>query len=87
MCEMVSSGCTTDEECGSDEFCNTNSHQCQLIVTQSCVAGAGNCYVANFTAGCEVESCCELVCLFDFLCCTQSWDEECANRALSLCPL
>ncbi|MHC5006164.1 MAG: zinc metalloprotease, partial [Planctomycetota bacterium] len=51
----------------------------------SCGAGAGDCYAANGTPGCEDAFCCALVCSVDDFCCTTQWDGICADEAGNLC--
>jgi hypothetical protein len=54
--------------------------------TEACGAGAGDCYSANGSPGCEDEACCTLIC--DGIrpsCCSATWDEGCAVVAEVLC--
>jgi hypothetical protein len=87
-CEPLESGCTSDADCRTDEYCDTNTGICQPNVVVNCGAGAGNCFVANFTAGCESESCCDIICrLVDPACCFVSWDEQCRDAAFQYCSV
>ena len=47
--------------------------------------GAGNCFVANGSPGCEDGECCNDVCAIDAFCCASAWDEICAGEAEGLC--
>jgi len=54
--------------------------------------GAGDCFAANGTPGCDdtcggppCPGCCELICGLDPFCCTNSWDGLCEAEAISLC--
>jgi hypothetical protein len=47
--------------------------------------GSGSCTVAKGTPFCDDASCCTLVCSFDPFCCTNSWDQLCANEAAASC--
>ena len=85
-CVPLSEGCQSDADCDADEYCETDTGLCQPEVAQNCGPGAGNCFVANFTPGCESQSCCDSVCQFDVTCCLVAWDEDCASMAYSFCP-
>jgi hypothetical protein len=47
---------------------------------------SGNCYEPNGTAGCEDNDCCDAVCKVMESCCTNEWDQDCADLAVDLCP-
>ncbi|MBL9150067.1 MAG: hypothetical protein JNM94_15375 [Phycisphaerae bacterium] len=47
--------------------------------------GSGSCTVAKGTPFCDDAACCTLVCSFDPFCCTNSWDQLCANEATAGC--
>lgn len=50
----------------------------------------GDCCIANGTPGCEVQSCCDVICRGDPFCCDTAWDQICADAALNtdscFCP-
>ena len=46
---------------------------------------AGDCYRANTNRGCNTTECCTFVCLDDPFCCSDIWDQQCANRAIDIC--
>jgi hypothetical protein len=48
-------------------------------------AGAGNCFEADGTPGCEDAECCEAVCAIDSFCCDVEWDSICVGEAADLC--
>jgi hypothetical protein len=47
--------------------------------------GSGDCFVANFTPGCDDAACCQSVCGFDPFCCNNQWDGQCATEAAVAC--
>ncbi len=47
--------------------------------------GAGNCYVANGTPGCDDIGCCRIVCEQAPNCCEIAWDEACKAMANDIC--
>lgn len=47
-----------------------------------CGAGAGDCFAANATPGCDDTECCEVVCALDPFCCDVQWDGVCAEQAM-----
>ncbi len=50
-----------------------------------CGEGAGNCFAANGTPGCDDEVCCATVCAVDPFCCETAWDGICAGEAAEMC--
>lgn len=46
---------------------------------------AGDCFSTHDNPGCDSESCCSIVCNVSPICCTESWDAECATLASLLC--
>lgn len=46
---------------------------------------AGNCFTPNGTPGCNKPGCCLTVCSDDPFCCTDEWDQTCADLAQNLC--
>jgi hypothetical protein len=63
-------GCKTCD--GNDVFCGSPA--------------AGDCCTVHNSPYCNNFSCCELVCLFDELCCIGTWDELCVALAQQNCP-
>ena len=63
-------------ECAGDGDCPLDR--------RPCTAGR----VCSYPAGCELLSCCELICNADHFCCDpqNGWDALCAQRAQDLCP-
>jgi hypothetical protein len=73
----------------------------QLGVTeagQGQCPGAGDCFDANGTPGCNDQcggglpgqacpGCCDLICGIDPFCCTNSWDGLCQGEAISMCTV
>ncbi|MFO0873648.1 MAG: lectin-like protein [Phycisphaerales bacterium] len=47
--------------------------------------GAGSCFGPHASKGCDIEACCNMVCLYDVSCCASSWDVNCAIEAVSWC--
>ena len=52
----------------------------------ACNDFAGDCCIANGTAGCNASVCCNLVCDLDPFCCNHTWDGLCADAAAANCP-
>jgi len=77
-------GCTSNADCDSDEFCNTNTGQCLPDYTATCVPGAGVCNIANSSPGCENPDCCQVICALDPSCCLVQWTQQCADMAFSV---
>jgi len=79
--------------CAVDPYCCTNAWDADcakaepLICRSTCGPGAGGCFVANGSPGCEIEACCREVCLRDPFCCSSisSWDSACAESAATHC--
>jgi len=63
------------------------SAQAQATDEDCGAAGAGSCYESNGSPGCSNSACCRVVCEIDSFCCTNEWDEICANQALELCGM
>ena len=51
----------------------------------TCGPGAGDCFSAHPTPGCDLVSCCEAVCTQDSYCCDTEWDQVCVDRAATAC--
>ena len=53
-------------------------------------SSAGSCCSPNGTPYCDDSACCELVCVFDEICCFAAWDENCVELASKIptcgCP-
>ncbi|MDZ4755376.1 MAG: hypothetical protein SGJ11_12895 [Phycisphaerae bacterium] len=49
--------------------------------------GTGDCCVANFTPGCNDQSCCNAICSSDPACCQIAWDQMCADAASKFCSV
>jgi hypothetical protein len=56
---------------------------CNEPIFAGCEDAAGVCLINNGSPGCDVLCCCDLVCDFDSFCCDNTWDDGCANLALS----
>ncbi len=65
-----------------DQGTGTLSISCTTIV---CGPGAGGCFEANGTPGCDDVACCELICTLDAFCCDTAWDAICADEAIANC--
>lgn len=50
-----------------------------------CGPGNGDCCIDNGTPGCNDEACCNLICAADPFCCDTSWDQICADIAVTQC--
>ena len=51
----------------------------------TCSEGPGNCCSANDMLGCGNEKCCEEVCNTLSSCCNSTWDDRCAEEAVTAC--
>ncbi|MGB0716858.1 MAG: hypothetical protein ACPGXK_13330, partial [Phycisphaerae bacterium] len=74
-------GFSTTIQPGLDVGPGTINIQCG----SSCGPGAGGCFEANGTPGCDDPNCCEIVCAEDAFCCDTEWDTLCANSATATC--
>ncbi len=83
VCQAV---CTQDPFCCLsewDDFCvESVGFECGLFA--ACVNGTGSCFSARTTPGCNLEACCNAVCVDDPDCCNVAWDTVCSDRAVAL---
>ncbi|MHC5023565.1 MAG: lamin tail domain-containing protein [Planctomycetota bacterium] len=79
--------------CALDPFCCDAAwdDDCATAANQNCAggdpcgqAGAGSCYFANGSPGCDNAACCSTVCLIDPACCDTAWDQTCADLAVQV---
>jgi hypothetical protein len=81
-CEAV---CLIDASCCDlewDALCAGLAEEEPLCDCAGCGdADAGDCCGANGTPFCNDEDCCDAVCLIDPTCCSQAWDQLCADLA------
>jgi len=77
--------------CQADPFCcNTNwdglcANQALSLCADCGTPGAGNCFSANGSPGCNDSDCCAIVCADDPFCCNTAWDGFCAAAAIENC--
>ena len=80
--------------CNLDPFCCLASwdDNCASLANSVCAfcssgvcPGPGDCCIDNGSPGCDDTSCCQQICAQDSLCCGNSWDQNCADLALSEC--
>jgi hypothetical protein len=90
-------GCDDEECCAA--VCAANDYCCCQEWNQGCadLAGAlcgaqpacgpgrGDCFSPNGTLGCDDVPCCEAVCAIDPFCCTNTWNQRCADEAFAMC--
>lgn len=88
-CALYGCGDKLTSECLDTEgvpafgsFCADEGFECPR---NECLSASGDCYADNGTPGCEDPFCCEAVCSGDPFCCTDKWDEGCAEDAQSFC--
>ncbi len=87
-CELV---CADDPACcgpatGWDALCASKAEMlCTSLCSNDACPGTGDCCVANGTPGCTDQTCCEVVCAADPLCCSGAWDALCASEAQTHC--
>ncbi|MBL9119270.1 MAG: trypsin-like peptidase domain-containing protein [Phycisphaerae bacterium] len=91
----ANTGCEDENCCLS--VCNDDTFCCDTEWDQLCAdeaaklcpgcgnPGAGDCFVADFTPYCNDAACCDYICSIDPFCCTNSWDNQCANEAVTFC--
>jgi len=73
----------TSWQCGIDDgIYGGDNTICFFHEKCMCGPGVGSCLVERLgQAGCELMSCCEVVCTNDFACCSFEWDQVCADSA------
>ncbi len=84
-CEAV---CAVDQYCCDvtwDDWCAGEAEGLCGGIYPACVDGTGDCFTAHGTAGCDDETCCQSVCLFDPYCCLMEWDDTCVAEANERC--
>ncbi len=74
-----------DESCNLCQFVDCCSTACGIGVPPACGPGAGDCFIANGTPGCDDCECCALVCSTDPFCRDAAWDSGCASLARLIC--
>jgi hypothetical protein len=95
-CEGCGACCLDDGSCvqALPAVCNTDlggafqgfGTACSEVVCVAiCGKGAGDCFIANGTPGCDDVECCTTVCAIDPFCCDVSWDQICADEAVTFC--
>jgi hypothetical protein len=89
-CCFSDGSCTdglTGGECGAagGTYQGDNTDCSTVTCPAICGPGAGDCFSANGTPGCEDPECCATVCAIDPFCCDVAWDSICAGEAVSLC--
>jgi hypothetical protein len=82
VCDLDSACC--DPELGWDENCVSEA---TVECAASCLCEeAGSCCEEHLdTIGCDDRRCQECVCTFDEPCCTEGWDQRCADEAATDC--
>lgn len=79
--------------CQQDPFCCNTSWDCTCAQAATALCGncggidAGSCWAPNGSSGCNVYSCCDIVCAADFFCCDNEWDEQCVLTARQFCAV
>jgi hypothetical protein len=61
------------------------SPACDAYDTTACVSASGDCCSANATPGCDDPVCTADVCDASAECCSEAWDDACAQEAASSC--
>ena len=72
-----------------DDFCAAEAAGLCNGSFDACAADAGSCATghADGAGGCDATDCCNTVCMLDPFCCVDTWDDICAQTALSACFL
>ena len=78
--------CTVDPYCCLTAWDADCAQEAQSMCFLTCGPGAGDCYSAHQTPGCDLVTCCEAVCTEDSFCCETEWDPLCADIAAGACP-
>ena len=81
-CETV---CTVDIFCCEVAWDLACKEQANVLCGACGDPGAGDCYTANNTPGCDDLDCCRIVCEIVPFCCEVAWDELCKELANDLC--
>lgn len=77
--------------CRRDPFCCLTAwdqncvDEAQSACFLSCTSRAPSCFTAHNTPGCDLRSCCELICPSDPFCCDTVWDLDCVIQANTVC--
>ncbi len=78
--------CMSDPFCCVDQWDDLCAREAFDLCFLACGdATAGGCFTNTGSPGCDNASCCETVCAEDPFCCTDVWDQTCADRAAQLC--
>jgi hypothetical protein len=77
--------CAVDSFCCDVEWDTACADEAAEICGNCGDPGAGNCFVANGTIGCDNADCCAAVCAVDSFCCEVGWDDICADEAAEIC--
>jgi hypothetical protein len=81
---------TCAEDCGPCEFCGDNicngDEDCASC-PDDCGACDSDCCVASGGQGCDDAACTDFVCAEDPYCCSNNWDNICAQEAGAWCPV
>lgn len=78
--------------CAIDPFCcmvawdHICAEEALTLCPKLCAIGSLGCCVPGAPLGCTDESCVDVVCAVDPVCCARSWDWICSSYALDLCP-
>ncbi len=90
-CQLV---CSFKPTCCNELF--AWDAECASLANLHCITGGpdrcaspdnGDCYEVHFTSGCVDETCCNIVCSVDPICCAvlSLWDGLCVSQAQALC--
>lgn len=90
-CDLV---CTENPDCCAGTWSATCADLavaiCDVCEPPIVCPMEGDCCGFNFTAGCDREFCCDLICNVlnggDEYCCRGKWDDQCARKARENCP-
>ncbi len=77
-------------DCGGGEACPEGMLCRPLDGVSACVWGGddieSDCCISNGSQGCDDMTCQDAVCAADPFCCSNMWDQICADQAPQLCP-
>lgn len=78
--------CDLDAACCTESWDQTCVEEATVDCQIECTCDtAGSCCESNGGIGCEDETCQDCVCGIDEPCCTDQWDERCAEEAANEC--
>ena len=87
--EVCTTTCAADPFCCDTDWDDLCAEKADGIANgfDTCAPGAGSCFEANGSAGCDNADCCQAVCSADPFCCLTEWDAKCVESVPEVCGL